>query len=78
MLVPDGVASVEARYGRVNKGPYFGPGPQTFDKRVIKTSSVTDNIATFEVPRRPDVYQPLLQVTWYAADGSKIRVIKPT
>ncbi len=62
VLVPDGVASVEARFGRVNKGPYFRPGPQTYDKRVIKTSSVTDNIATFQVPRRPDVYQPL-QIT---------------
>lgn len=65
-LLPDGVASIEATFGR----------DRTHAQPVTVTAAVTDNVAAFEVDREaPGVFD--MTTVWRAADGSVLRTVRP-
>ena len=66
-LIPDGVASIEFLY------------PATGDSAEIKrTVAVRDNVVSYHVRRSGIDALVAPQMTWLAADGSVIRVVKPS
>lgn len=72
-LVPDGVRTVQARYGRLSFDPFRG-GLRARAERFIKTARVVDNLASYAEPRGGANYP--LQITWRRADGSVVRVFR--
>lgn len=72
--LPDGVATIDLTYpGRVSYGPHR-PGIVYGDDRHL-TAKVQDNVVSFQVDRpAPDALPS--QMTWRAADGSVIRVVR--
>lgn len=74
-LLPDGVATVTAVYGR--RGNAFGPNKRrTYARGVKLTAPVQDNVVSFAVPRRPEDALFPARWVWRSADGRVVRVVK--
>lgn len=75
-VFPDGVTSIELTYPRRADRGRFEPD-QVYESELRMTAPVQDNLASFHVDRDfADAEQPS-SVTWRAADGSVVRVVRP-
>jgi hypothetical protein len=70
LLVPDGVATIDATYPRVVSRGRFR-APRRFPTTIRRTFTVHDNVAFATVPRPPEVALP--RMVWRAADGTVVR-----
>lgn len=73
VVVPDGVASIDAVFSRrASRGP--NRRSVDYGRQVTRTVAVRQNVTHFTVPRpAPDAFPS--RMTWRRADGSVVRVV---
>lgn len=74
-VIPDGVSSITAIYGRVvSRGRYNNP--KIYPTRVVRAEGVHDNVVDFTVPRpAPDAFPS--RMIWHLTNGSTRIVTQP-